>query len=41
MNEKVVLEILVDRMNEKGSAAFEQVLTILHRALDKRPLWPF
>jgi hypothetical protein len=32
--EKVVLEILVDRHNEKGPGVFEHILIVLHEVFD-------
>lgn len=35
--QKVVLEILVDRLNEKWALAFEHILRILYKVLDEKP----
>jgi len=34
--QKTCLEILVDKKNEKGAWVFEQILTVLHKAVDDK-----
>ena len=40
MKNKITLEILVDRQNEKWAWAFDHILIVLHKILDKKP-WFF
>lgn len=37
MKSKAILEIMVDRQNEKWAWAFEHILIILHKILEKKP----
>jgi hypothetical protein len=34
--QKKILEILVDKQNEKGPAIFNEILVILHRAYNQK-----
>ena len=36
MNNQSILEILVDRQNEKWPGAFEHILIVLHKILEKQ-----
>lgn len=40
MDNKVVLEVLIDRNNDKWSSVFLEILTVLHKSLDDKP-WMF
>lgn len=37
MTEKVLLEVRVDKLNEKGVFIAEQILNILHNTIDEKP----
>ena len=37
MGDKVIFEILVDRLNEKWAWAFEHILIVLHKILEEKP----
>ena len=41
MNKKVILEISVDRLNEKGVFIAEQILSVLHNTLEEKKFFHF
>lgn len=41
MNKKIILEISVDRLNEKGVFIAEQILSILHNTLEEKKFFHF